>query len=372
MALNRNILAIVDTNQNASQIRGIGISHAMPILPVLSRYRLVDFAFSNLVNASIYPVYLLVDKPNRHIFNYIGTGSNWNLHRKNEGINYLFTTKDQIGTGCDLGALFKNLAHINSVQRDYVLYTNARTINRINYLEMYHKLIESGADIVWAYRKSSHAKKYIGINILNTNPRTKRILNFGINNAEAEEKNIDLGIFMMSKKLYVKMVNEAVEQNINTRLQTFLASKVDELKIIGYEVPTWVGIFTSVEDYFLNQMYALLDMNITREVFTQAPLYTREVDQNASYYGKNANVDHCLVGSGCEIDGSVRNSILFRRVHIKKNAKIENCIILTETVINEGAKLKNIIIDQNSIITENKVLMANESAPLVIVKNSKI
>ena len=372
MTLDRSIFAIVDANQNASQIRGLGSNHALPILPVLSRYRLVDFAFSNLVNASIDPVYLVIDKPNRHIFNYIGSGSNWNLHRKNRGLNYLFTTKDQIGTGNNLGVLYKSKEHISKLNRNYVLYTNIKTINRIDYKQMYELLIQSNADIVWAYRTQTTDSTMLGSEILKVNKKSQRVLNFGINSTVNEAKNLNLGIFMMPKDLYIRMLDEAVEVNLNTRIETFLQSKVNDLKIVGYQVPTWIGFLNSVEDYFTNQIYALLDANITKEVFTKTPLYTQENDQISSFYGKTAKVRHCLLGSGCHITGTVKNSILFRGVTVKPGAEVENCIVLNNVVIGENVKLKNIIIDDNALITDGKILIASEKSPLVVFKNSQI
>ncbi|PAK21630.1 glucose-1-phosphate adenylyltransferase subunit GlgD [Mycoplasmopsis agassizii] len=372
MSLHKNVIAIVDANENASRIRGLGVSHAKPIMPVLARYNLVDFAFSNLIYAGIYPVFLLVDKPNRHIFNYIGTGSPWNLNRRSNGIHYLFSTKEQIGTGNNLGALYKTVSFVKSIDRDVVLLTNTNTINRIDYVEMYEKLKTSGADIVWAFRREANHDRYLNMEILKFNARTEKVVNFGINTGSKEEIKIDLGIFMMSKKMYLSLISEAVELNINSKFETFLKSKVEELKIIAYEIDTWVGFLNSAEEYFENQLKLMNDQNIAVETFTKFPLYTRELDQTSSYYSQSASVSNSLLASGCKIKGKVKNSILFRGVEIGKNAEVEDSIILSNVIIGDNVKLKNIIIDENAIISSEKTLIADKKSPLVIMKNSKI
>ena len=59
----------------------------MASLPFASRYRLVDFVLSSMSNCNIDNVVIL---PNRNYFSlmdHIGTGREWDLARKNGGVN---------------------------------------------------------------------------------------------------------------------------------------------------------------------------------------------------------------------------------------------------------------------------------------------
>ena len=73
-------------------------------------------------------------------------------------------------------------------------------------------------------------------------------------------------------------------------------------------------------------------------------------------YGIESKVENSLIGDGCEIYGTVKNSILFRGVKVAKGAVVENCILMQETVVEPEAVLDNVIADKNSVISEKVVL----------------
>ena len=56
------------------------------------------------------------------------------------------------------------------------------------------------------------------------------------------------------------------------------------------------------------------------------------------------------------IEGTVKNSTIFRKVHIEKGAVIENSIIMQNCTIEEDVELENVIFDKNVYISEGKEL----------------
>ena len=71
------------------------------------------------------------------------------------------------------------------------------------------------------------------------------------------------------------------------------------------------------------------------------------------YIGDGAKVDNSIIMSGCEIYGSVENSVLGSDVIVKKGAVIKNSIIMGDVVVNENATIEYSIIDENTIIGKN-------------------
>ena len=58
----------------------------MASLPYFGRYRLVDFALSNLVNCGIRTVGMVMPYNYRSIIDHVGSGKDWDLDRKNGGL----------------------------------------------------------------------------------------------------------------------------------------------------------------------------------------------------------------------------------------------------------------------------------------------
>ena len=64
--------------------------------------------------------------------------------------------------------------------------------------------------------------------------------------------------------------------------------------------------------------------------------------------------ENSFIATGCVIEGTVKNSIIFRKVHIKKGAVVKNCIIMQNCIIEEDAQLNNIIFDKNVYYQKEK------------------
>lgn len=373
------IQAIIDAQDNGLNLSGIDSRKSFPLVNVLSRYRIIDFCLSNIVNSKINNVYLMVDKPNRHIFNYIDNGIYWDLNKKNSGIKYLFTSRDNVDKKFkNLDALFNNYVYLTSVDNktEYVLFTNTDSINRIDYEDMFEYFLETKADIVWAFKNITIANHNIEnfkvSNIINFQKNSYKIKSFGTNTFGKIEINLDLGIFIMKKDLFYKILVETLSNNFSTSIQEAIRTHyISKLNIVGYWVQNYVGNLWTIKEYFKSQINLLNDSKTLNEVL-KAPLYTHEHTYSPSYYGKESKIDNSLLGQKCVIDGEVKNSIIANNVLIEKGAKVENCIIFDDVKISKNAYLKNIIIDNGSIIRENQNLIASKEMPLVINKGSKI
>ena len=76
------------------------------------------------------------------------------------------------------------------------------------------------------------------------------------------------------------------------------------------------------------------------------------------YVGKTGRVVNSIVVSGCEIEGTVENSILSHDVVVKKGAIIRNSIIYGESVIGENAVVDYSIIDEKVTVQSGAVIGA--------------
>ena len=72
------------------------------------------------------------------------------------------------------------------------------------------------------------------------------------------------------------------------------------------------------------------------------------------------------------IEGTVKNSIIFRKVHVKEGSVIENSVIMQNCIIENNAQLQNVIFDKNVYISEGKSLKGDTEYPVVIGKNTII
>ena len=79
-------------------------------------------------------------------------------------------------------------------------------------------------------------------------------------------------------------------------------------------------------------------------------IYARHEPHAPQYVGENAVVDNSSITEGCEIYGTVRNSVLGSNVKVMKGAVVSESVILEDVVIGENAQVHYSIIDHGSTI----------------------
>ena len=116
----------------------------------------------------------------------------------------------------------------------------------------------------------------------------------------------------------------------------------------------------------------LLKKEVRDELFGERDIYTKVRDSAPSKYGKNAVVRNSLISDGCEIEGIVENSILFRGVKVAKGAIVRNSIVMQDNIIGANATLDSVITDKNVIVSDRRTLAGCEELPYYIPKGTRL
>jgi glucose-1-phosphate adenylyltransferase len=66
------------------------------------------------------------------------------------------------------------------------------------------------------------------------------------------------------------------------------------------------------------------------------------------FLGDEGKVNNSIIMSGCEIFGTVENSVLSSDVIVKKGAVVKNSIIMSDVVVGENSVVNYAIIDENT------------------------
>ena len=79
-----------------------------------------------------------------------------------------------------------------------------------------------------------------------------------------------------------------------------------------------------------------------------------------------------LVSSGCILNGSVENSVLFKKVYIGNNCVIKNSIILNDVYIGDNTVIENCIVESRYTIRANTThIGAPDNVKIVIEENER-
>ena len=80
------VIGLVTANYYVQNPSDLVAYRPVASMPFLGRYRLVDFALSNMVNAGIRTVGLIMPPNYRSLIDHVGSGKDWGLDRKAGGL----------------------------------------------------------------------------------------------------------------------------------------------------------------------------------------------------------------------------------------------------------------------------------------------
>ena len=140
---------------------------------------------------------------------------------------------------------------------------------------------------------------------------------------------------------------------------------------MGYEHKGFFAGINSLQSYYESNM-TLLDEKVRHEVFGDRSVFTKIRDSAPTKYGNNVYVENSFIADGCEIEGQVINSILFRGVKVGAGAVVKDSILMQDTIVGNNANLTAVITDKNVIVSDRVNLMGCEQIPYYIGKNSRI
>ena len=109
----------------------------------------------------------------------------------------------------------------------------------------------------------------------------------------------------------------------------------DQLNLRGYIWDGFAAQIRSVQEYYDRSMQ-LLDPAIRADLFTpERPIWAKGADKSSTYVGVDGRCVDSLVAEGCDIQGTVENSVLFPGVVVEEGAEVRGCVLFKETVVRQ-------------------------------------
>ena len=372
----KNVMGVIYTGENDARLRELTLIRAIAALPVAGRYRVIDFLVSSMVNSGMKNVGVITQKNYHSLMDHLGSGKEWDLHGKNDGLHILppFLTRENIGVYAGtLDALRSNADYLTRSKQEYVVFSGSEIIYNAHLDEMVRCHKESGADMTVMYTRDPSMQRdeygaYLAINEEGV-----------VTDIEVEPTHPSLDmtymeVVVMKRELLRFLVDKAVAHGLHDFRRDVLLPMIQEGKSTvnawEYTGPCWR--LDSVQSFFKFNM-DVLNADVRRSLFDkERPVYTKVRDDMPARYGENAKVVNSLVADGCVIEGTVENSILARGVCVAPDAHVKNCIVMQDGQIEKNVFTEYIIADKRVSIGEGNVLMGNAAYPVVIAKGSRL
>jgi glucose-1-phosphate adenylyltransferase len=346
------------TSSPEHKVEGMQDYRPIGAFSFLGRFRVIDFPISNFSNSGSNNIQVYISSKPRSLVAHIGTGRHYNINSKRGRIQIIVPNEDMVNPiyNTNINAFFSNIDYIRRQSREYVVIAPSCMVFAQNYDELLQDHVKSGADITLLYHKVFDAKEgYTTCNALSLDG--DKVTGISRNLGDEDTKDIFMESFVMKKDLLIDLMYAARETSSVYTLANIVNAKCGELNVRAVEHHGFFAPITSLKTYHKANL-DLIDVDESASLFsTDWPIYTRTSDSCPTQFYDEADVKNSLVSNGCEVKGSVEDSVIGRGVKIGKGSSVKGCIVMAYAEIGENVVLQNQVVDKYAkIIHENKIL----------------
>lgn len=363
-------LGIILAGGNNYRMKELSNKRAIAAMPVAGSYRSIDFALSNMTNSHIKTVAVLTQYNARSLNEHLSSSKWWDFGRKQGGMHILtptITPDNSFWYQGTADALYQNLEFLKDCHEPYVIIASGDGIYKLDY----NKVLEY------------HVSKHADVTVVCTDCPDDDISRFGVLKVneegrieEFEEKPmvstnnlISTGIYVIRRRQLIEMLERSGKEERHDFVKDILIRYKSLKRIYGYKIDTYWRNISTVESYYQTNM-DFLKPEIRDYFFRQYPgISTRIDDLPPAKFNVGSKVKNSIISSGCIINGTVENSVVFKKVFIGSNCVIKNCVIMNDVYIGDNTQIENCIVESHDTIKENSVFRG-ENGIKVIVENS--
>ena len=342
-------------------------------IPFGGRYRTVDFMLSNMVNAGITDVGVVMHGKFQSLIDHLGNGKAWDLSRKHGGLKLLpLAASLQVSGDREfhgrVAALEGVMSYLREIRQDYVVLAGSDVIVNLPLRDVLATHIASGADITAVCTGDLGASPNSPCFTLDENGFVSASA-VGLSTPRGHRS---LEIFLLSTEKLIALVEDCASRNITSWSRGVLSGAAGELKIRAYVWDGYAARITNLQQYY-ERSCELLIPSVAKELFCpERPIRAKDSGQPSTYIDAGVRCRASLIADGCIIEGNVENSILFPGVRVGKGAEVRNCILFKDVQVGEGSILRCAILDKRVHVLPDRTLMGHEKYPLVVAKDTEI
>ena len=355
--MKKNCIAMLLAGGQGSRLYALTQNVAKPSVPFGGKYRIIDFPLSNCANSGIDTVGVLTQYRPLQLNSYIGNGQPWDLDVADGGVYILppYQSAGEKGSWFSgtANAIYQNMAFIENYDPENVLILSGDHIYKMDYADMLREHLEhDAACTISVLQVSMEEATRFGIMNLGEDGY---VCEFEEKPKQPKSDLASMGIYIFNwKKLREYLIADENDPNSSKDFGKNIipnmlnaGEKLWPYRFDGY----WrdVGTITSLWDANMDMLSTTL-INLYDPTW---PISSRSPICPPHFTGENAQIIHSIVTEGCEIDGTVENSVLSSAVKVGTGANIIYSVLMPGAVVEDGATVEYAIVGENTVVHKN-------------------
>ena len=366
-------VGIILAGGSSNRLKELTKKRAAAAMPIAGSYRAIDFALSNMSNSRISKVAVLTQYNSRSLNEHLSSAKWWDFGRKQGGL-YVFTptitAENSFWFRGTADAIYQNLEFLRKCHEPYVVITSGDAVYKMDYNDVIEYHVAKKADITVVCKELKEGEDARRFGTLKMD-EDMRIQEFEEKPMFARSNIISTGIYVIRRRLLMDLIEQCVEDERYDFVKDILIRYKNLKKIYAYKMDAYWSNIATVDSYYKTNM-DFLERDIRNYFFREYPeILTKVSDLPPAKYHPGANVKNSLVASGSIINGTVENSILFKKVFVGNNCVIKNSIILNDVYLGDNTYIENCIIESRDTIRANTRHVGEGGIKVVLEKGER-
>ena len=364
-------IGLISATYGGNGFGGLTKDRTLSSLPFCGRYRLIDFSLSNMVNSGIRTVGVITPYNSGSLIDHIGTGKPWALDRKNGGLFLMPGSVYGVESGESrflMRDMIRNKRFLERDDADYVIVTSSSDVYNMSFEPLIKAHAESGRPVTAVYMKVPRGEKFKGY-FFDMDMSGKVT---AISSKASGWANYFMECFIINREFMMQFLEwfQALEY---MDMFQIMKKNLDTVNMGTFEFRGYLGKVSNTQDY-LKVSQEMCVHEIRNEVFNnrERMIYTKTQDEAPAFFTPTSDVRNSIISTGCLVEGTVENSIIFRNVNIGRGAVVRNSIIMMHVDIGEGAMLDNVIADKYVHVNDRVKIQGDENEPVIIHKDMNV
>ena len=373
---------IIFSNLHDSSVPELTRTRTIASVPFGGKYRLIDFALSNMVNSGINKIGIITHYNYRSLLDHIGNGKDWDLARRSGGIKILppfITAYDSTSASklytTRLEALLGARSFVERCNEDYIVSSDCDAVCNIDLSEVLRFHESSNADITVIAKRLAPSKYELNAQ--------NQVLTYG-KNADLEavmdyvphfetELNISTNVMVFKRSFLVNALIDASARGYTSFYKDVVSKSIGNAIVKVYSYSGAYFPVSSLNAYYECNMNLLRsDVRSSLLCENSRPILTKVRNSPPTRYTSDARVKNSLIADGCVIEGSVENAVIFRGVRVGRGTIVRNSILMQDTYVGSDVALNCVITDKNVLVKDGNILSGNKSMPFFIGKGVSV
>lgn len=366
-------IGIVLAGGNSNKMGDLSNKRAIAAMPMAGSYRSIDFALSSMSNSHIQKVAVFTQYNAKSLNEHLNSSKWWDFGRKQGGL-YVFTPTITADNGFwyrgTADAMAQNISFLKNSHEPYVVIASGDGIYKLDFNKVLEYHIAKKADITIVTKTLPEGEDATRFGVVKVN-EDGRIEDFEEKPVVATQNTISTGIYVIRRRQLIELIEKAKQEERHDFVKDILVRYKSLKKIYAYNLDSYWSNIASVESYYKTNM-DFLKSEMRDYFFRQYPdIYSKVQDLPPAKYNQGSCVKNSLVSSGCIINGSIENSILFKEVYVGNNVTIKNSIILNDVYIGDNTHIENCIVESRDTIRANTTHIAEPGQIKVVVEQNE-